>query len=78
MTTDDRTPEQVQADNLDHFMERGPALSYAYGTYVIARRPSTGEVLLGGLGGMGVGRMWFAESDDLKDRPGYADAEIVT
>lgn len=69
--------EDIQQANVEHFMERGPALSYAYSSYVVARRPSTGEVLLGGLGGMGLAQMWFQETESHVGCPGYADAEII-
>lgn len=70
-------PTEIQRANWEHFMERGPALSYAYRSYVVARKPSEGLVLLGGLGAMGVGQMWFTETDDHKQYPGYAEAEII-
>ena len=69
--------EEIKQANFDHFMERGPGLSYGYTSYVIARRPSSGEILLGGLGGLGVGQMWFAEGADHVNYPGYAEAEIL-
>ena len=70
-----KTPEEVQSDNLKHFMEHGPGLSYAYGTFVVARDKERGKVLIGGLGGMGVGQMWVDETPAHKDYPGYEDAE---
>lgn len=66
--------------NRRHFLERGrrPGLSYGYQRYVIARRPSTGEILIGGLGSLGTGELWLTENaDDHARLPGYADAEIV-
>lgn len=77
MSHNERSPEDVQRDNDRIISERGPGLYVDLGTYVIARRPSTGEILIGGLGSMGVGEMWFTESADHRSRPGYADAEIV-
>ena len=45
---------------------------------VLARNSRTKQILLGGLGGLGVGQMWFNEADeDYSDYPGYADAKIV-
>lgn len=64
--------------NTAEFMEKGPGLRYdSYRTYVVARCPSGGTILLGGLGVMGVGEMWFTESEEHKSHPGYAEAEIV-
>lgn len=54
-----------------------PRLSLRVVPWVIARRPSTGEILLGGLGAMGVGRRWVAEEEDDKGYRGYAEAVIV-
>lgn len=70
-----KTVEQVQQENQAHFMERGPGLSYGYTSYVIAKDTKRKKVLLGGLGGMGCGSMWFdmdAEQDPL--RPGWEEA----
>ena len=69
-----REIEQAQRDNLAHFMERGPALSYAYTTYILARDVDGGRVLLGGLGSMGMGRMWVDERPEHRDYPGYSEA----
>ncbi len=44
--------------------------------YVVARDPDAKTLMLGGLGGMGVGRMWFPEEERHKDYPGYAEALI--
>lgn len=51
-----------------------PRLSYSAQAYVLARDPSKGRILLGGLGGLGVGQMWFNEDERHKEYPGYADA----
>jgi hypothetical protein len=69
--------EKAAEHNFEHFMEHGPGLSYGYVIYVIARRPSTGEILLGGLGGMGTGQMWEAETAEHQRYPGYTEAQIV-
>lgn len=75
--TDTRTPAELQAANLAHFMERGPGLSYGYRTWVEAKDTKNKRVRLGGLGGMGVGSMWFEETDAHKEYPGYAEAKDV-
>lgn len=69
--------EKALQHNAEHLAERGPALSYAYKSPVFARRPSTGEVLIGGLGAMGIGQMWVTEEERHREYPGYADAKIV-
>jgi hypothetical protein len=52
----------------------GPRLTAAYQTYVAARDRARGQVLVGGLGAMGVGRMWVDERPEHARLPGYADA----
>lgn len=74
--SDKRTPKEIQRDNFAHFMKRGPALSSAYGTYVVARDPSQGKLLLGGLGAMGCGQMWVNEQESHKDYSGYKEAPV--
>jgi hypothetical protein len=70
--------DKLQAANLAEFMENGPRLSYAYSTWIVARDPERGRILIGGLGGLGVGQMWRAERDGDSERPGYADALLRT
>jgi hypothetical protein len=73
--TDSRTPDEIQTENNRISMEKGPGLRYSYGTYVVAKDSKTKRVLLGGLGAMGVGQMWFSNaSGSYNDRPGYAEA----
>lgn len=69
-------PAAIQRANTAHFLKHGPGLSYAYQTFVIARDPDRGMILLGGLGGMGVGTMWFKERPEHKNKAGYAEAKI--
>ena len=45
-------------------------------TFVVARDIKRGRILLGGLGVLGVGQMWFDETDRHKDYQGYNEAEI--
>lgn len=70
--TDNRTPTQVQADNIAIAMGRGPGLYRDMGIYVIEH--TDGEVLIGGLGGMGVGRMWVPLEDWHRELPGWKEA----
>lgn len=54
-----------------------PRLSTHLRSYVITRNLPTKEILLGGLGAMGVGEMWFDEEPHDSSRPGYAEAKIT-
>lgn len=47
------------------------------GIVVLARDPGTKRLLLGGLGGVGVGRMWVAEEPGMAKYVGYDDAPIA-
>ena len=58
--------------NTDH----GLKWSRVGNTYVIARDPDQGLILIGGLGGLGVGAMWMKESSEDKQRYGYGAASI--
>ena len=69
--------EELRASNLAHFMERGPGLSYGYSTWIEAKDTPRRKVLVAGLGGMGVGRMWFDEQDSHREMEGYAEASEV-
>lgn len=57
--------QEAMANNARIFMEWGPCLSRDY------------RILLGGLGAMGCGQMWFTEDEGHRAYPGYAEAEIV-
>ena len=50
------------SNNLSVFLQDGPRMSTRYQTYVCARDRSKKTVLVGGLGCVGVGRMWMSES----------------
>lgn len=62
--------------NFRKFMRDGPGLSYDYKTPVLAVC-DCGYVLLGGLGGLGVGEMWFKWDERYKDYIGYEEAERI-
>lgn len=66
--------ERAIANNIETVMREGPGLRYSQQTVVLARDRVNGLVLLGGLGGMGVGRMWFMDGPQYVDYLGYADA----
>lgn len=69
-----KTIKDLQAENMANFMENGPRLSLSYNTWIVARDRKNGWVLVGGLGGLGVGQMWFKEDERDKNRPGYNEA----
>lgn len=70
--------EEAIKNNAEVLATDGIGLNYKYRSYVEARDPKRGVILLGGLGGMGVGSMWFKEdTEDYKKYPGYAEAKIV-
>lgn len=43
-------------------------------TWIIAKNSKNKRVLLGGLGSIGVGQMWFEEHPDFAKHAGYAEA----
>ena len=69
--------EKIQEANVAHFLEHGPGLSHGYSSFVQARDTKNGRILIGGLGGMGVGEMWFEETESHRAYPGYAEAKDV-
>lgn len=66
--------KRILRENVEDVMVRGPGLRYSMGICVLARDSIHHTVLLGGLGGMGVGQLWFIDNDDKKRLPGYHDA----
>jgi len=71
------TKEEKQDNNTKVFKEQGPRLSYGYKTWIIAKDTKHGRVLIGGLGGMGVGQMWFKVGQENLDDPEYLAAPEV-
>ena len=69
-----KTVDELRADNLGVFLERGPGLTTRYSVWIEARDRANKRVLLGGLGGMGCGSMWVAEEDKHTNYPGYSEA----
>ena len=65
-----RTAKEALSHNIEEFMEKGPGLRSTTLTAVVARAP--GKSLVTGLGGMGVGTMWFGD-ESYKDQAGYED-----
>lgn len=60
--------------NLQEYMEHGPGLRYTTRTWIVARDRARKKVLLGGLGCMGCGQMWFDDKERYAADPTYADA----
>ena len=75
---DDMGHDNIIAECTKHnarlLRQDGPRLRYGYSIYVIARDREKKLVLLGGLGGMGTGEMWVADTPQEATRPGYEDA----
>lgn len=60
-------------------MNEEPAIGLQYDQqpHVLMLNPSANQVLLGGLGALGVGTMWVDEQPYHSEYPGYDEAEIV-
>jgi len=70
---------RLAAENLVNFLQNGLGLRYSYNQWVVARDRRRGYALLGGLGGCGVGEMWFKDEPfrDFCHYEGYAEAPEV-
>lgn len=66
--------EKLKQKNLNRLAKDGPRLSYGYSTWIEAKDTKGGYVLLGGLGGMGVGSMWFPMGKEYEKYPGFKNA----
>lgn len=66
--------EKVQAQNDEIIAERGPGLYYDIKSYILVKDTSRGMVMLGGLGGLGRGRMWRVTSESDKESSSYDEA----
>ncbi len=64
--------------NMEEFLDRGPGLRYSTRSWVVGRDRTRKKVLLGGLGGIGVGQMWFDESPRHAEDSTFADAPEVS
>lgn len=64
-------------ENIDNVLEEGPGLRYSMGIFIIAKDTKNRQVLLGGLGGMGVGQMWFGLGEMHKEYPGFEKAPDI-
>lgn len=76
----DEPIEQQLDKNMAEFMKHGPGLRITTRVWVAGRDRTNGYVLLSGLGGMGVGTMWFKDDDTSRNEySGYDDApDLVT
>jgi len=72
MATRDEEIITRERANFAEFMEQGPGLRRSTRTWVIAR--GDGMVLLGGVGGLGHGRMWVRDSASYSHDATYAEA----
>lgn len=55
--------DEVRRHNIGVFMEDGPRLSWRYQTAYVAKDTKRNRVMVGGLGAMGIGRMWVEHGD---------------
>jgi hypothetical protein len=69
-----KSKEEMLAENIAKAVNDGPAIRNSYNTWIAAKDSKAKRVLLGGLGCMGVGEMWFSDQSCYADYPGYADA----
>lgn len=69
-----KTIDEKSAENLQDVLENGPGLRYSRNTWIVAKDSKNGYVLKGGLGGLGVGQMWFKASDKDKQESEYLNA----
>ena len=69
--------EEIAKANIKATIEKGPGLRYSTGHFVGGWREKDGkeEVLLSGLGGMGVGTMWVSVEEEHKKDPGWDRAK---
>jgi hypothetical protein len=73
-----RTREEVEAANAAVVKERAgrPGFDARMGVFIVARDPTRGLILLGGLGALGVGTMWVDEQPKHKGYAGYDLAPV--
>lgn len=69
--------QEIAASNVQQALEHGPKLRCTTGTFVIAKDIRNGWVLLGGLGGMGVGQMWFGLEERHKSYANFDSAPDI-
>jgi hypothetical protein len=75
MTTKDRN--RLQQENFAIFLEDGPRLSTKYNVWVLGKCTKRNKILLGGLGGLGIGEMWFNMAEWHKNYSGFEDAPEI-
>lgn len=66
--------QALQDANILKAIQDGPRMRRDYSQFVVARNRASGGVLLGGLGALGVGQMWFNDRGQYDELPGFADA----
>lgn len=75
LSRDQVIAKRARASKRD-FMEHGPRLWTGRQCYVVARSSDDERVLLGGVGGMGIGRMWSPASSGIRGDPTFAGAPV--
>ena len=69
-----KTIRELEEENAKVLVNGGPRLSWRYQVWIIARDRMNKRVLIGGLGSMGIGEMWFNEESRHRAYIGYDEA----
>lgn len=69
-----KSNEEKQAENIKDVLENGPGLRKSHHQWIVAKDSKLGRVLKGGLGGSGVGQMWFTADEHDQQGEGYSEA----
>ena len=66
--------DQLQRENILHFIREGPRMSTVYNVWVVAKDTKNELVKLGGLGACGVGEMVLPTQERHKQYTNYKEA----
>lgn len=66
--------QALQEQNVLKAIQDGPRARTDYNVFVVARDRTARRVLIGGLGSLGVGQMWFPEQEQYVSYPGFENA----
>ena len=69
-----KSEKNAAMNNMRVFMDKGPGLHRDYSTWVVAKDTANRRVLIGGLGAIGVGEMWFDMTEEVIGRTGFEEA----
>lgn len=72
-----KTKREAMESNLKDIFNNGPRLAYGRNTWVEEKDTKNNRVLLGGLGALGVGTMWFKMEEYHKNYINYDEAPEV-